>query len=164
MATFTILNIRFFLLIIIIEEIFADQAHVEVDLMNELSDRIPKHNPPIDVQQMSMSFDLKQILDTDEKNGIWTAKFTSWLIYSSQVFQWDPDKYNGTKFLNVMPGVLWSPDISKSTQANMPQTKSLEKILYVSIKPTLLHCLRKISKRYPFLKKTRKKDAIYLDL
>ena len=59
-------------------------------------------------------FDLGQILDIDEKNGIWTAKMLRVFFYQSNSTIWDPNDYNGTDYLYLPEKMFWGPDISKT--------------------------------------------------
>ena len=60
-----------------------------------------------------VNFDLVQIVDIDEKNGIMTAKITQATSLQIESLPWDPEEYNGTSHLTVPNTLFWQPDICK---------------------------------------------------
>ena len=74
---------------------------------------IPKHVPPEDMfnKTIFIEFDLMQLLDIDEKNGIWMARASVFGLYVVPSARWDPELFNNSNHLILPRYSVWNPDI-----------------------------------------------------
>ena len=87
----------------------------ERQLLEKLQNSIPKYTPPYDMENKTVYFYLEmlQILNVDQKMGIWEVKFFVDIYYYTPSAKWDPKEYgNGTLDAMVVPaGTFWTPDL-----------------------------------------------------
>ena len=64
-------------------------------------------------QTFFVQFDLRQVLDVDQKNGLWFARVALDIYYISKSASWDPSEFNDIEYLTLPRGDIWSPDIGQ---------------------------------------------------
>ncbi|XP_075249902.1 neuronal acetylcholine receptor subunit alpha-7-like [Convolutriloba macropyga] len=63
------------------------------------------------IKTFFVQFDLRQVLDVDQKNGLWFARVALDIYYISKSASWDPSEFNDIEYLTLPRGDIWSPDI-----------------------------------------------------
>ena len=88
----------------------------ERDLMQFLEGRLTKYTHPFDMlnNTVFIYFDLYQILEVDEKNGVLQAKFWLYYYYYAPSAEWEPEDYGNISTMLVPAKTFWTPSISWS--------------------------------------------------
>ena len=95
--------------------IWAKQNGVEFEekIKDKLSDSLPKHVPPLDLEDncVRLYLDLHQILDVNEKEGQLTLKLWMYIYYFSPSAVWNSTEHGNYTSILLDAGTLWLPDV-----------------------------------------------------
>ena len=90
-----------------------ESAAEEGKLADLLRAKITKHSPPADMVNRTVFIYLSiyQIVDVDEKMGMFTMKFWMYIYYKLQHPLWDPRKYKNATRMQFLSDTFWKPDV-----------------------------------------------------
>ena len=66
------------------------------------------------LQTLFVEFQLHQVLDVDQKNGLWYTKAAFYISYFSDSVVWDPAEYNNISQLKFTQSEIWTSDLGKN--------------------------------------------------
>ncbi len=100
------------LVLVLLPGILSD-VEQEERLLEHLKGKLTKFSPPRDLCNDSVHIyvDLIQIMNVDEKDGLWTVKLWVYYYYFTESLHWNSSDYDGIETLVVPPDTFWNPDI-----------------------------------------------------
>ncbi|XP_035660486.1 neuronal acetylcholine receptor subunit alpha-9-like [Branchiostoma floridae] len=66
---------------------------------------------------LKMGMDFRQIIDLDEKHQILSSNVWMRKYWKDEALTWDPDEYNGMKYINLPSTEIWLPDVVLTNSA-----------------------------------------------
>ncbi|XP_075255777.1 neuronal acetylcholine receptor subunit alpha-5-like [Convolutriloba macropyga] len=96
------------------DEIANSGVELEQKLLKQLKSKVPQLIPPMDMvnNMVNVKIDIYQIVDIDEKDGLWTAKLYLYLFYDTPSARWNREDYGGIELITVPKDTFWSPDLT----------------------------------------------------
>ena len=89
----------------------------EEKILEAIGDKIPKYSPPEIENKVFVAASIGQIINVDEKRGIWTAMLEIVSYYRTKhklwPAKWSVDAQTSTPCLLVPQDYVWAPSLSK---------------------------------------------------
>ncbi len=97
---------------VLCENVTSDVFH-DQRLFDHLEATLPRHSPPSDISNnktVTVELIVEQILNVDEKQGIWGLKLFVNYDYFSPSVAWNSSEFGGKDRLQVPRRDFWMPD------------------------------------------------------